>query len=169
MLPGQYEINSDGYGMVKNNNPSPLFKYKSEGFRNGHRGELNKANFKVQNSWTTSGWKTKDMEALLRGLVDDLMPHHYRACDICWGFDDVVYVTIRQCLFASRKQCCHYSAHLIGSERHHEKRRNIHEYIGHTWFCATARWNDGPSGIDAPIEYSTKPLNNVFRPNWWMF
>ena len=43
-----------------------------------------------------SGRKTKNEPGrlFLKGLVDDVMLHHYWAYDIYWEFSDAVYVTI---------------------------------------------------------------------------
>ena len=66
--------------------------------------ELHGANLRsVQLNGLWSKDKEWAGEAVLKGLVYDIMLHHYGTCDIYWEFSDVVYVTIQATVICNKQ------------------------------------------------------------------
>ena len=72
-----------------------IYKRISGGSRNGPGRELHGTIWEDPYSKTATGQKTLNTGwgPYLRGPADDVTLHHYRACDICQSFGDVVCVT----------------------------------------------------------------------------
>ena len=85
-----------------------IYKRISGGSRNGPGRELHGTIWEGPYSKTAAGQKTLNTGwgPYLRGPADDIMLHHYRACDICQSFSDAICVTAQATAVCIHKQQC---------------------------------------------------------------